>query len=405
MWQFDESVFRKNLESFGTGRLNDTLVRPDRSRDRWDFLDTREGSPSFLWDSISLHSRYDPVAEGERWADGACASLPDAPPGVLVLGLGLGYHVYSLLERTSFPVAVFEPTPDILRAAFRLFPWHRFKERLSFLTDPSDARGLPGGYSILSHAPSEKVRPDLFRSIRRLVEGGESSGAYSLRILVISPVSGGSYPIARSAHRAFLRLGHRSSLFDAAVFEGSLKAIGAQTRIDLHRAQLRGLFQGFLSEMILARVLAEKPDLVVGVAQSPLSPELLEKLAEMGVPVAYWFVEDFRLVTYWERIAPLVRSFAVIQKDEWIPALESRGLTNVLYLPTGADPEIFTPTPASEEEPGRYGAPLAFMGAGYYNRQHFLRSLVDLGLSIWGGNRRFRGRGDLPPPHQALPLP
>ncbi len=386
MWQFDESVFRQNLETFAEGSLREILFRPDRNRERWEILPTKEGSPSLLWDSTSLHSRYDPVAEGERWADATLASSSGPSSEFLLLGLGLGYHLYSLLQRTSGQVAVFEAVPDILRASFRLFPWYRFRDRLRFLAEPSEIRKFPAGATVLSHAPSEKLRPDLYRSARRLYEGGESLENYSLRILVVSPVSGGSYPIACSVHRSLLRMGHRASLFDASVFEGSLRAIGAQTRIDLHRAQLRGLFQGFLSEMILARIISEKPDLIIGLAQSPLSPDLLEKIQELGVPVAYWFVEDFRIATYWERVAPLVTSFAVIQKESWIPALEARGLTNVLYLPTGADPEIFRPDSVCGEDPVRYSAPLAFMGAGYYNRQHFLRRLVDLGLSIWGAD-------------------
>jgi spore maturation protein CgeB len=141
-----------------------------------------------------------------------------------------------------------------------------------------------------------------------------------------------------------------------------------------------------MAEMIMARIFHEKPDLIVGLAQSPLSPELLEKIRSMNIPVAYWFVEDFRIATYWERIAPLVTSFAVIQKEDWIPRLEARGLSNVLYLPTAADREIFRPEPVAGEDPVRFSAPLAFMGAGYYNRQHFLRHLVDLGLSIWGAD-------------------
>ena len=386
MWKFDESVFQKNLGEFGKGSLMESLARPDRDRERWEVMSSREGSPTLLWDNASLHSRYDPVSEGVRWAEAAVLASSDDLRGYLVMGLGLGYHVMALLEKTTQPVAVFEPHPDILRASFRLMPWHRHAGRLTFLTDPSDSKRLPDGYQVLTHVPSEKVRPDSYRSLRRTYEGGESPSSYSLRVLVVSPVSGGSYPIARSVQRSLLRMGHRASLFDGAVFEEALRAIGVQTRIDLHRAQLRGLFQGFLSEMILARVMSEKPDLVIGLAQSPLSPELLEKLAGMGIPVAYWFVEDFRLATYWERIAPLVTSFAVIQKDEWIPRLEARGLSNVTYLPTGADSDIFTPQMSGDTESDRFSSPVSFLGAGYYNRRHFLKHFVDLGLSIWGAD-------------------
>ena len=386
MWQFDENVFRNNLDVFGQGALREVLVRPDRSRERWEIVASKEGSPTLLWDGTSLHSRYDPVSEGGRWAEEIAGKLPEDARGILVLGLGLGYHVEALLARTSLPVAVFEPSPDILRASFRLLPWYRRSGQIRFFTDPGSLRGQVEGWFMALHAPSEKVRPDAYRSVRNLAGSLAGASEYSLRVLVVSPVSGGSYPIAHGVARALSGMGHRASLFDAGEFAGSLRAIGAQSRIDMHRAQLRGLFQNFMAEMILARVYQEKPDLIVGLAQSPLSTELLERLRGMNIPVAYWFVEDFRIATYWERVAPLVTSFAVIQKGEWLPRLEARGLTNVLYLPTAADRTIFRPEPGEGEDPVRFSAPLAFMGAGYYNRQHFLRHLADLGLGIWGAD-------------------
>ena len=386
MWQFDENVFRNNLDAFGQGALREVLVRPDRSRERWEIVASKEGSPTLLWDGASLHSRYDPVAEGGRWAEEIVGKLPEDARGILVLGLGLGYHVEALLARTTLPVVVFEPSPDILRASFRLLPWYRRSGQLRFFTDPGNLRGQVEGLFLASHAPSQKVRPDAYRSVKNLAGALAGASDYSLRVLVVSPVSGGSYPIAHGVVRALSGMGHRASLFDAGDFAGSLRAIGAQSRIDMHRAQLRGLFQNFMAEMILARVYQEKPDLIVGLAQSPLSTELLERLRGMNIPVAYWFVEDFRIATYWERVAPLVTSFAVIQKGEWLPRLEARGLTNVLYLPTAADRTIFRPEPTEGEDPVRFSAPLAFMGAGYYNRQHFLRHLADLGLGIWGAD-------------------
>ncbi len=386
MWQFDENVFRNNLDVFGQGELREVLVRPDRSRESWEILDSKEGSPTLLWEGASLHSRYNPVTEGIRWAEEVVSQTPEGSRGMLVLGLGLGYHVEALLARTTLPVIVFEASPDILRASFRLIPWSRWSGRLRFATDPGALRGQVDGLFVAIHVPSEKVRPDAYRSVKNLAGNEAGAAAHSLRVLVVSPVSGGSYPIAHGVVRALAGMGHRVSLFDAGDFAGSLKAIGSQTRIDMHRAQLRGLFQNFMAEMILARVFQEKPDLIIGLAQSPLSTELLEKLRGMNIPVAYWFVEDFRIATYWERIAPLVTSFAVIQKEEWIPRLEGRGLSNVLYLPTAADQTIFRPEPATGEDPVRFSAPLAFMGAGYYNRQHFLRHLSDLGLGIWGAD-------------------
>src|SRR3954468_18948726 len=65
---------------------------------------------------VALHSKYNPVAEGQKLVE---QTRLDGCVAFYVLGLGLGYHVETLFERASTEsiVFVFEPDLGVLRAA------------------------------------------------------------------------------------------------------------------------------------------------------------------------------------------------------------------------------------------------------------------------------------------------
>ena len=380
----EDSLFRKNAGAFGSGGFVQRVLEPFSGLSL-EVVPARTGRMSLKAGSLCLHSLYDPEKEGDSWAQDVMA-LQDADrtKGYIVAGLGLGYHVWSLLSATVLPVTVFEPDPRRIALSWRSFPWYLHAGRLRFFCDKKDIRKVPSGFRLLVHPPSEKLDPKSYQDLRRDLEECDQDILLNYRILVIPPVYGGSYPVARSAARALERLGHRTTFLDMAPFEGALRAIGAQTSFDLHKMQLRGIFQGFLDELVFARVLHEKPDLIVALAQAPVSPALLSRLRKENYPVAYWFVEDFRLATYWESVAPLVTDFAVIQKDPFLTRLAEKNVNHVTYLPLAADPEIFFPRTPDREERERYGGAVTFIGAGYPNRHHFLKSLAEFGLSIFG---------------------
>jgi spore maturation protein CgeB len=49
-----------------------------------------------------------------------------------------------------------------------------------------------------------------------------------------------------------------------------------------------------------------------------------------------------------------------------------------------ASPDVHHPVRLSEDERRYYGSDVSFVGAGYYNRQHFLEGLLDFNFKIWG---------------------
>jgi spore maturation protein CgeB len=129
-----------------------------------------------------------------------------------------------------------------------------------------------------------------------------------------------------------------------------------------------------------------RPDLVLALAQAPLLPGTLASLEEMEIPTAFWFVEDYRILTYWRELAPCYTYFFGIQKAEFRKELTAIGVKRYNYLPTAAAPEIHLPVKLTPEEREKYGSPLSFVGAGYYNRRMLFRGLIDYPFKIWGSD-------------------
>ncbi|MFP5257627.1 MAG: glycosyltransferase [Acidobacteriota bacterium] len=208
----------------------------------------------------------------------------------------------------------------------------------------------------------------------------------TLRVLVVLPMYGGSLPVGRFCAAALTGLGHVVEVFEAPEFHGAFEALKT-LRVTSDRLEyLENSFLQVVSQAICAKVETFGPDLVLALAQAPLSRQALKRLRRDGVKTAMWFVEDFRLFTYWEAFAPYYDVFAVIQKDPFPERLAAVGQPNALYLPLAADPAVHRPLELSAVERRTYGAEVSFMGAGYPNRRAAFARLPDFGLGIFGSD-------------------
>jgi len=208
----------------------------------------------------------------------------------------------------------------------------------------------------------------------------------ALRILVVLPMYGGSLPIGRSCATALSHLGHVVEVFEAPSFYPAFSAL-KDLRVTSDRLEyLENSFLQVVSQAVCAKAETFGPDLVLALAQAPLSRQALKRLRRDGVKTAMWFVEDFRLFTYWEAFAPFYDVFAVIQKEPFPGKLAAIGQENALYLPLAADPAVHRPLELSPVERRIYGAETSFMGAGYPNRRLAFAELLDFGLGIFGSD-------------------
>jgi len=339
---------------------------------------SRLGPPYLQVGKQRLASSYDPVKEGQDWAR-ALEGKADEP--LVVFGLGLGYHLLPLLAQER-PLWVVEPSPAVARLALEHQDLTPLLAR-NGLRLGADFHDLPRGARLVDHGPTRRLYPGPLRRLTRFL-AGEDSELGPLRILVVGPLYGGSHPIARYTARGFRQLGHETEFLDFAPFYGGYQALARVTRDQRTEHKLKQELLRFLGETLLARVRDFKPDLVFALAQSPLDPPLIRALKAEVPLVAYWFVEDFQVLTYWQDLAPEVDAFFTLQKEPFFSELKGRGVKNYSLLPLAADLEAYHPLELTPEDRRHFGATLSFLGAGYYNRRQFFQGLMDFDLKIWG---------------------
>lgn len=347
----------------------------------------RKGQPTLRVEGVYLHSRYDPEREAAQLIDSA--ELDPKRP-VLVVGLGLGYHVAALVQR-GFTVAVLEPCHGVARAALvdasivgdGFNCWVGGLEALdgneAFQTL---ARRMP---QLLIHPPTARLHPEYAGEASELLSRCALRGTH-LSVAVVGPMYGGSLPITDYLANAFEGLGHRVRhvgndlgwpLYDAAT--KSLQSTQAQ-------GQLGSMLTHLLSEWSLARVAEFAPDICIVMAQAPAGPDFAARLRERGIISAFWFVENWRHMTYWREVARAYDFFFHIQPGVFEAALDEIGCANHAFVQTGCDPAIHRPVILTEEERHEFGCDLSFAGAGYPNRNALFRGLTDYNFKIWGVN-------------------
>lgn len=348
-------------------------------------IQSKDGSEVPVLNDVSLHSTYYPIKEA---ADSLNGFNPDSGSVAVVLGLGFGYHVRHILERLDNAVVVIEPRMDLFRAFMEHEDLADYLPRVQFrIAEPVPkllGRNQTSNWDLFVHQASAFVSPEYFETMERCVRVMDLLENAPLRILVVNPIYGGSLPTARFCKEALKTMGHVVDSVDCEAFKDSYFAIQNVTQVEENRKALSHHFMNLMGEAVTARAIEFKPDLVLALAQAPMSPDAISKLKEMKIPVAFWFVEDCRTLTYWKDMAPQYDYFFTIQQSEFLDELEQLGQSNHYYLPQAAHPSVHRPLELSEEERRKFKADLSFMGEGYYNRHRAFVRLLDQDFKIWG---------------------
>ncbi len=179
--------------------------------------------------------------------------------------------------------------------------------------------------------------------------------------------------MCRAIHRAFIDIGQQADILD---FSGFQKEF-FETRGDNERS-----YQFYLNIKIalLEKVAGFKPDVIFGIAQSPLhDAHMLGEFKKAGIALCFWFTEDYRIFGYWKNIASYFDHFFTIQKDPFWKELKDIGCMNYHYLPMAFNTHADVPEQTAAE-----AIPVSFVGAPYPNRVHFFREHLDDGFQIYG---------------------
>jgi len=369
--------------------INSTASNPDLAS-----TPSKRGDPTLRIGNVQMHSAYNPVAEAERVADKALKNAASNNV-IVVCGLGLGYHVESICRRFQGKVVVVEPDPAIVKLALTSRNLTAMSEAaIAFVLSASDAaaiveRACNGDYKrvkLLKHHPSIKLHPEYYEELIRIINCRLNLDASGLGILVVTPIYGGSLPVARYCASAFERLGHRVEILDNEIYNTARRQIDTISSNRAHRSQLTALLTTLMAESITARALDRAVDLVFLTAQSPMTPEVVQELRRHKIPTAFWFVEDWQLFTYWKQWAPLYDYFFTIQKGAFQAALERIDVRRTNYLPLAADPKVHRKLELTPEELVEFGSDVSHVGAGYLNRQYVFSGLIDLDFKLWGND-------------------
>ncbi|UCH81565.1 MAG: glycosyltransferase [Nitrospiraceae bacterium] len=383
-------VFEKNIHVLRQrdSILADEIIQAGQSADI-NISKSKSGLPTLRIKNIYVHSLYNPQKEAEEWVKSNEQIIASAD-NIVVFGFGLGYHLSELCKHTDKDITVFEPDPNTLKASLCARDLRSVLSRIKIVTD----NAIPyfdGEIVVLTLPSSVKLFMNYYDHVLSRMKSRDIINQ-GLRIMVVGPVYGGSLEVARYCSSSLIRMGHTVELVDNSRFDETLFYIKEITNGKSHYNALVEQFTHLLSKFFLARCELFQPDIIIALAQAPVTTDCVERIRQYGVKTAYWFVEDYRLMEYWKHIAGSFDHFFTIQKDDFFKKMKQSGLNNYHYLPMAAFPDVHKPVDMFEDEKKYYGSDISFVGAGYYNRKHFFSGLIDHDLKIWGNDWDMRSK-------------
>ena len=386
------NMFEKNLAVIASKDPALAAALRESRGGAFNIIPARNGQPTATVAGRSLHSAYDPRREAEAWATAQAAVCR---PGevLIVLGVGLLYHVEALRARISRGTTIGVIVPDLnelhdVCTVRELDSWMNEVEWLwsSIERMASSLVAIGSPLRFLTYAPAAAlhalVHANLERKIRQQVSA-QAGG--QIHVAVVGPIYGGSLPIAKYAAAALERLGHRVTWIDHSIHQASYDVMACLKDVR-HRLTLQSRLADLLGQLTLARIAEDPPDVVLALAQAPMTLPLLEHMRKKNFVTAMWFVENYRHLTYWQQVAAGYDHWFVIQKKPCEDALRYAGAKQVSYLPMAADPSIHCPLSLTPDDQTALSADVSFVGAGYANRRGLLPRLLtnEWAFKLWG---------------------
>jgi spore maturation protein CgeB len=343
--------------------------------------------PVLSIDGQCLDHATKPRSAGEIWADRGLSDpkIADAEV-VLIYGFGAGYHVESLIKKTKARVVVIEPSVQTMIAALKVRELTSVISALadlcvgeSFLPD-----NMPDRIELLVRPQTQAINPSHLTKVKSFTYERRGFAILKPKIAVVGPIMGGTLPIMEYCSRGFAHLNQITRQLDMSGFCGGFNEIRKVLRNDQCRTVVENNYAQMLSTLILESVREYPVDIVVCMAQAPLTGAALQELRRRGIITVLWFVEDYLRFTYWREMSKYYDFIFTIQQGECLELIRQAGAGEVHYLPMAADPAIHRPLSLTPEQKARWGSPLSFVGAGYYNRQQVFASFAELPMKIWG---------------------
>lgn len=341
-----------------------------------------DGQPIVEFGGRPLESRRAPADAARRQAATITA------PRVAVVGFGAGYLVEALLRAGHEVGVIVESDPEAVAAALGARDLRHILGRVPLvltgaLQDPVELVLLKSRVPAIAPLGA-RVTTD--ERLARIVASWPKIPAPGRRprVLLVGPIYGGSLETARSTARALTAAGAETTFLDFSPFASGWSAFEAMTVPLAGQKAMQSGLGDLLGQAVLRQAAVLKPDLVLAMAQAPLSMSVLGQLRGAGIRTAFWFVENWRVLPYWKEVAVGYDVFFAIQGQPFLDQVRAAGAEKAVYLPTACDPERHLPVTLTAGERLRYAAQVSFAGAPYLNRRRLLAAMGDYELKLWG---------------------
>ncbi|MEW6263523.1 MAG: glycosyltransferase [Thermodesulfobacteriota bacterium] len=358
---FDQNL--KLLEKHHPHLLGLDLLR---TNPRLQTLKTRSGALTLLYDDgvrqLSLHSRIDPDREAEELA--AASNLGSAEM-LVVMGLGLAFHVRTALERLQpgAPVLIVEAEADVFTTALgeidlaglldrpdlELWVGLPREEALKRLTRWQIKHSLLKS-EVLRHPPSIRLNPEYYSWLEERIAPNRTDRlrrelicprfkTSRLRVLLLDA----DYFLTREIKKAVNALGH------------SIQALTLTER-------------NFGSDDFIRRLLREiasfRPDFVLAVNHLGFDEKgvLTDLLTSLKMPFASWFVDSPVLILDRNSNNRSNHLSLFVWDADYVSELKTLGYERVYFLPLATDENVFRPAGGRLKPVGENVHDVGFVG-------------------------------------------
>jgi spore maturation protein CgeB len=323
---------------------------------------TKKGNPSLKVTCDdgaikTLHSLYDPEAEARSIVD---TFQFDGRGMLVVLGLGLGYHLKELVQR--FPdaeIVVIEAMPEIYEMAMQNSMLSGLEGRIKFVV----------GFSVEE-------------AIREITSQQMKLGMVSLSVFSLSSAVS-AFQDYYSPILTALRNTMNVKLWDRLRYSKFMEDVCSVVLIDFGyfltceiEAALRSLGHRVIKvpvsreeggEVIVSRLIKKiygfKPDFILTINHLGLDEGgvLTSFLESIEMPLASWYVDSPNLIirAFDRNISPYVSLF--LWDRGYIKDMEAMGFESVTYLPLATDDKVFRPVKSSKRS-AHYHCDVSFVG-------------------------------------------
>jgi len=389
----EQNILKKNLTFLDRVDRNFSLFPQsflsDSEREEGAELILKESLPPTLrvrdehGKMLTLHSPVAPFKEAEKLV-GTC--LPVAPDTILViLGLGLGYHVKEIMRRihAGQPVIIVEQSQAVWEQALYHIDLTEFLEIASvyWLIDPDEKAVLQNisriqlrhalaGFSLLIHPASYRSRPTFYDYLSHHLRISQRVNIKDklryrkfrdekVRILILNT----NYFIITEIIRSLERMGHP---YRVVIIED------------------REMARDEVMERIVSEIVTFRPDFVLTMNHLGFDREgiMTNFFTSIELPFAAWYVDSPILIIrhYEKNRSPFLSLF--LWDSDYLQDVKDLGFERYCYLPLAADELLFRPIPISQNRLGVSRYPVSFVGNSMVHqvRKNLLKSGFDFGL-------------------------